>query len=40
VDNFSNRNPDKVYLPVKPVEFMTGFPLEAVLGRLEASLTP
>ena len=40
VDNFSNRITDKVYLPVKPVEFMTGFSVESVLGALGGKLDP
>jgi carbon-monoxide dehydrogenase catalytic subunit len=40
VDNFSNRIPEKVYLPVKPVEFMTGFSVESVLGALGGKLDP
>jgi carbon-monoxide dehydrogenase catalytic subunit len=40
VDNFANRNPEKVYLPVEPVDFMTGFSVEAVLGALGGKLDP
>ncbi len=40
VDNFSNRNPRKVYLPVQPVDFMTGFSVESVLGALGGKLEP
>jgi carbon-monoxide dehydrogenase catalytic subunit len=40
VDNFANRIPDKLYLPVKPVDFMTGFSVEAVLGALGGKLDP
>jgi len=40
VDNFSNRDPGKVCLPTAPVEFMTGFSVEAVLGALGGKLDP
>ncbi len=40
VENFANRIPDKVYLPVKPVDFVTGFSVESVLGALGGKLDP
>jgi len=40
VENYSNRNPGKVYLPVQPVEFTTGFSVEAILGALGGKVEP
>ena len=40
VENFSLRNPDKVYIPGKPVNVMTGFSVEAVVGALGGSPDP
>ncbi len=40
VENFSKRDPQKVCLPVEPVDFMTGFSVESVLGALGGKLDP
>ncbi|RJP64285.1 MAG: anaerobic carbon-monoxide dehydrogenase catalytic subunit [Candidatus Abyssobacteria bacterium SURF_17] len=37
VENFELRNPDKVYIPVEPVEQMAGFSVEAILKALGGS---
>jgi carbon-monoxide dehydrogenase catalytic subunit len=40
VDGYSSRNPDRVEIPVEPVESMTGFSNEAILAALGGSLDP
>ena len=40
VDGFKKRDPKRVEIPVEPVEIMTGFSNEAILGALGGSLTP
>lgn len=40
IASFSRRNPEKVLIPQGPVESMTGFSVEAILGALGGSLTP
>ncbi|MEW5938867.1 MAG: anaerobic carbon-monoxide dehydrogenase catalytic subunit [Chloroflexota bacterium] len=40
VENFSNRVPAKVFIPVEPVNMMTGFSIEAILGALGGSPKP
>jgi carbon-monoxide dehydrogenase catalytic subunit len=40
VDGFAGRNQDRVEIPVEPVEIMTGFSNEAILGALGGSLEP
>lgn len=40
VDNFANRNPDRVYIPVEPVKCMSGFSVEAILGALGGTPDP
>jgi len=40
VENFSNRVPGKVYIPVEPVNMMTGFSIEAILGALGGTPQP
>jgi carbon-monoxide dehydrogenase catalytic subunit len=40
VENFALRNPDKVYLPVDPVNMVGGFSVEAVLGALGGTPDP
>lgn len=40
VENFPQRNKDKVYVPTSPVKTMTGFSVEAIVGALGGSLTP
>ena len=40
VENFPNRNPDRVRIPVEPVELMAGFSVEAILNALGGSLDP
>jgi len=40
VENFSNRVPNKVYIPVEPVQMMTGFSIEAILGALGGTPQP
>jgi len=40
VENFTNRNPDRVYIPVDPVQCMAGFSVEAILGALGGSPAP
>lgn len=40
VAGFSNRDPNRVEIPVEPVEIMTGFSNESILNALGGSLTP
>lgn len=40
VENFANRVPDRVRIPVEPVKMMTGFSVEAILEALGGSLDP
>lgn len=40
IKNFKNRNPEKINIPVKPVNSMTGFSVEAVVSALGGTLTP
>jgi len=40
VENFSKRVPNKVYIPVEPVQMMTGFSIEAILGALGGTPQP
>ncbi len=40
IDNFKNRRPERVNIPVDPVKSMTGFSVEAVLQALGGSLNP
>jgi carbon-monoxide dehydrogenase catalytic subunit len=40
IENYPNRNPEKVYLPVEPADMIAGFSVEAVLGALGGSPDP
>jgi len=40
VENFPNRNPDRVFIPVEPVKVMTGFSVEAMRAALGGSFRP
>ncbi len=40
VENFSNRDPERVYIPVEKQETYSGFSVEAVLGALGGSAEP
>ncbi len=40
VENFTNRNPGKVYIPVEPVRLTSGFSVEAIVEALGGSLEP
>jgi len=40
IDGYASRNHDRVDIPVEPVEIMTGFSNEAILGALGGSLDP
>jgi len=40
VENFANRVPDRVFIPVEPVPMMTGFSIEAILGALGGTPQP
>ena len=40
VENFSFRNRDRVYIPVKPVNMMAGFSIESIVKALGGSVTP
>jgi carbon-monoxide dehydrogenase catalytic subunit len=40
VDGFAKRDPNRVEIPGEPVEIMTGFSNEAILGALGGSLAP
>ncbi len=40
VENFPNRIPDRVFIPVEPVKVMTGFSVEAIRGALGGTFKP
>lgn len=40
VEAFPNRNPDRVRIPVEPVQLMAGFSVEAILGALGGTPAP
>jgi carbon-monoxide dehydrogenase catalytic subunit len=40
VENFANRVPERVFIPVDPVPMMTGFSIEAILGALGGTPQP
>jgi carbon-monoxide dehydrogenase catalytic subunit len=40
VENFANRVPERVYIPVEPVPMMTGFSVEAIVGALGGTPEP
>ena len=40
VEAFPNRNPNRVRIPVEPVELMAGFSVEAILGALGGTPAP
>ena len=40
VENFANRNRDRVFVPVEPVKVMTGFSVEAIQGALGGTWKP
>ncbi len=40
VENFANRVPERVYIPVEPVPMMTGFSVEAIIGALGGTPEP
>ncbi|MDW7739035.1 MAG: anaerobic carbon-monoxide dehydrogenase catalytic subunit [Bacillota bacterium] len=40
VENYSNRIPDRVNIPVSPTEMMAGFSVEAIVGALGGSPAP
>ena len=40
VENFPNRNPDRVFVPVEPVRVTTGFSVEALKGALGGTFKP
>ena len=40
IDGYTSRNMERVEIPVEPVEIMTGFSNEAILGALGGSLDP
>ena len=40
IEAFAERDPDKVEIPVEPVEIVTGFSNEAILSALGGGLTP
>jgi carbon-monoxide dehydrogenase catalytic subunit len=40
VENYQNRNADRVFIPVEPVKVTTGFSVEAIRGALGGSLKP
>jgi carbon-monoxide dehydrogenase catalytic subunit len=40
VENFPNRNPDRVFIPIEPVEAMSGFSVEAIQWALGGSFKP
>jgi carbon-monoxide dehydrogenase catalytic subunit len=40
VENFANRVPDRVFIPVEPVPVMAGFSIEAILGALGGTPQP
>lgn len=40
VENFPNRIPERVFIPVEPVKVMTGFSVEAIRGALGGTFKP
>ncbi|NYT17617.1 MAG: anaerobic carbon-monoxide dehydrogenase catalytic subunit [Methanomicrobiales archaeon] len=40
VENFPNRIPERVFIPVEPVKVMTGFSVEAIKGALGGTFKP
>ena len=40
VENFQNRNPDRVFIPVEPVKVTTGFSVEAIRAALGGTFKP
>ncbi|MCU0633196.1 MAG: anaerobic carbon-monoxide dehydrogenase catalytic subunit [Methanolinea sp.] len=40
VENFQNRNPDRVFIPVEPVKVTTGFSVEAIQTALGGTFKP
>ena len=40
IENFENRVGERVYIPVQPVQMMTGFSIEAILGALGGTPKP
>jgi len=40
IENFSNRVPERVYIPGEPVPMMAGFSIEAILGALGGTPQP
>lgn len=40
VENYRNRNPDRVFIPVEPVKVTAGFSLEAIKSALGGTLKP
>lgn len=40
IENFANRVPERVYIPVESVPLMSGFSIEAILGALGGSPKP
>jgi carbon-monoxide dehydrogenase catalytic subunit len=40
VENYANRVKDRVYIPVEPVQMMSGFSIEAILGALGGTPQP
>jgi carbon-monoxide dehydrogenase catalytic subunit len=40
VENYANRVKERVYIPVEPVQMMTGFSIEAILGALGGTPQP
>jgi carbon-monoxide dehydrogenase catalytic subunit len=40
VENYTNRVRERVYIPVEPVQMMTGFSIEAILGALGGTPQP
>jgi len=40
VENYQNRNPDRVFIPVEPVKVTTGFSVEAIREALGGTLKP
>jgi carbon-monoxide dehydrogenase catalytic subunit len=40
IENYINRVPERVFIPVKPVPLMTGFSIEAILGALGGTPKP
>ncbi len=40
VENFARRRPERVFIPVEPVQQVSGFSVEAILGALGGTPTP